>query len=192
MKKIIQNHFDQYQLSEEQLHRLREIQSVATPPRFASFLKVHRISAAFVSVLALLVVGTLAWWQPWNQSTSISSLASEIAYHHNKQMGMEIESSSLETVRTYLSKLDFPLIESNRFPSSNWELVGGRYCSLKGHIAAQLRLRERSTGKTATFYQLLMPKETANFEGTFEEFDQGVKVKLWKERGLLLGVVGDE
>ncbi|OGQ07112.1 MAG: hypothetical protein A3G32_08930 [Deltaproteobacteria bacterium RIFCSPLOWO2_12_FULL_40_28] len=107
-------------------------------------------------------------------------------------MVMEIESPSTDEVRAYLSKLDFPLIESERFPSADWELVGGRYCSLKGHIAAQLRLRERSTGKTATFYQLLMPNEIANFEGTFEEFDQGVKVKLWQERGLLLGIVGDE
>lgn len=187
MKKTIQNHFDQYQLSEEQLRRLREIQSRAPLPWLDSFLKVRRISVAFVSVVALVVIGTLAWWQPWNQSTSISSLASEIAYHHNKQMVMEIESPSTSTVRAYLSKLDFPLIESERFPSADWELVGGRYCSLKGHIAAQLRIRNKNTGKNVTFYQLLMPKEMSDLDGTFEVFEQGVRVELWKERGLLLG-----
>ncbi|MBI4237551.1 MAG: hypothetical protein HY696_03925 [Deltaproteobacteria bacterium] len=190
MKKTIQNHFDQYQLSGEQLRRLREIQSRATLPRFDSFLKVRRVSVAFVSVVAFLVIGvigTLAWWQPWNRSTSISSLASEIAYHHNKQMVMEIESPSTSAVRAYLSKLDFPLIESERFPSTDWELVGGRYCSLKGHIAAQLRIRNKNSGKNVTFYQLLMPKEMPDLDGTFEVFEQGVRVELWKERGLLLG-----
>lgn len=32
-----------------------------------------------------------------------------------------------------------------------------------------------------------MPKEMSDLDGTFEVFEQGVRVELWRERGLLLG-----
>ena len=187
MKKTIQNHFEQYRLSENQLQRLRGTQSRLSSARYFSSLRLSRLSVAVVVTLLLMVTGVFAWWQPWNQGVNISALATEIAYHHNKQMVMEVESSSLEEVKAYLTKLDFSLIESKRFPATKWELVGGRYCSLKGNIAAQLRIRNKKTGETWTFYQLLFPQSIAGFDGTFEDFEQGVKVEIWKERGLLLG-----
>ena len=192
MRKIIRDHFDHYRLSADQLHRLRDVQSRFLTPWTIVAFKGSRKRAAVAATLACMVIGIFAWWQPWRQGIDISSLASEIAYHHNKQMVMEVESASLEEVRAYLGKLDFPLIESKRFPSTNWELVGGRYCSLKGHLAAQLRMRNKTTGETCTFYQLLVPRSIAGFEGTFEDFEQGVKVAIWKERGLLLGVAQED
>lgn len=192
MKAAIQNHFRQYHLSERQLQRLRNIQSGFSQSTRPSVLKKVPLRFASVSIIFVLVVGAMLLWIPWNRRTGIVSMASEIAYNHNKQMVMEIESSFLGEVRTHLSKLDFPLIESKRFPSAEWELVGGRYCSLKGHIAAQLRMRNRKTLKTATFYQLPVPREIADPEGTLEVFEQGIKVKVWQERGLLLGAAYEE
>ncbi len=192
MKETIQNHFRQYHLSEGQLQRLKNIQSGFSGPARLSLLKIAPLRFVAASLVFAVIVGGLFWWNPWNRQTNLASFATEIAYHHNKQMVMEIESSSLETVRAYLSKLDFPLIESERFPSGEWELVGGRYCSLKGHIAAQLRIRNKDSGKNVTFYQLLVPKEMADLDGTSEVFEQGVRVDLWKERGLLLGTAQDQ
>ena len=174
------------------MQRLKNIQSGFSGPACWSLLRIAPLRFVAASLVLAVIVGGLFWWSPWKQQTNLASLASEIAYHHNKQMVMEIESPSTSAVRTYLSKLDFPLIESERFPSTDWELVGGRYCSLKGHIAAQLRMRNKNTGKNVTFYQLLVPKEMADIEGTSEVFEQGVKVELWKERGLLLGTAQDQ
>ena len=164
MRSIIRDHFDRYRLSADQLQRLRDVQPrLSTPWTIAAF-KRSRWRATVAATLACMLIGVLAWWRPWLQDIhNLSSLASEIAYHHNKQMVMEIESASLEEVRGYLGKLDFPLIESKRFPSTNWELVGGRYCSLKGHLAAQLRLKNKITGNTDTFYQLLPPSGISPF-----------------------------
>ena len=188
MKNTIQNHFDQYQLSKKQLQRLNNIQADSSSSWYVFLQKMPRIRVALALTVIVLVIVTFVWWQPWNHTTHISSLASEIVYHHNKQMVMEVESPSLENVRAYLAKLNFPLIESERLPSTDWELVGGRYCSLQGHMAAQLRMRNKATGKTSTLYQLLVPQNLSSLEGTFEDFEQGVKVEIWKERGLLLGV----
>lgn len=49
-------------------------------------------------------------------------------------------------------------------------------------------MRDKKTGKNVTFYQLLVPKEVGGLDETFETFDQGVKVDLWRERGLWLGI----
>ena len=119
-------------------------------------------------------------------------LAAELARHHNQRMNMDIESASLAEIRSYLERLDFPLIESSRYPDGEWEPAGGRYCSLKGRPAAQLRLRNRNTGRTLTFYQLLVPRGMAGFKGAYEGFEQSVKVEIWTERGLLLAVARED
>ncbi len=191
MKQALQNHFREFSLSERQLQRLNEIQKdVFRSPPFLISKKGRRLFAQ-ISLIAVLIVGVFLGWRLFHRTTDISILATEIAYHHNKQMGLEIESPSLENVRAYLSKLDFPLIESKRFPPGEWELLGGRYCSLKGHLAAQLRMRNKKTNKTCTYYQLMMPKGVSEFQGTFEVFEHGAKVTLWQERGLLLGTAED-
>jgi hypothetical protein len=145
-----------------------------------------------VAVLTCLVIAALFWRQPWNGDLDIPTLAAELARHHNQRVHMEIESGSLAEIRAYLERLDFPLIESSRYPDGEWEPAGGRYCSLKGNPAAQLRLRNRNTERTLTFYQLLVPRSMAGFEGAFEGYEQGVKVEIWTERGLLLAVARDD
>lgn len=121
-----------------------------------------------------------------------SGALSMIAYHHNKQMVMEIESSSFIETGAYLSKLDFALIESDKLSSDNWDLIGGRYCALNGRLAAQLRIRNRKNRNVYTFYQLTAPSNISRREKDYESFEKGIKVKLWQEKGLLSGIAGPE
>jgi hypothetical protein len=192
MKDTVRNHFAGYRLSGDQLQRLQDVQSRFSSPLPVAAAKGFRSRTTLVAVLVCLVIAVFAWRHPWDQTINMSSLAAELAYHHNKRMVMEVESASLDEVRAYLGKLDFTPIESQRFPSAEWELVGGRYCSLKGHLAAQLRMRNKTTGETCTFYQLLTPPGVTGLAGTFEDFEQGVKVEIWQERGLLLGVARED
>lgn len=92
---------------------------------------------------------------------------------------------------TLLSRLDFPLIDSARVPRDAWELIGGRYCFLKGQFAAQLKLQNKMNRKIYTLYQLEKPTDITGVSGFPENFVNGVKVNLWIERGLVIALAGE-
>lgn len=115
-------------------------------------------------------------------------LSEEIAYNHNSQMQMEVFSESILDIQQYLNRLDFSLIDSMQLPSLSWQLVGGRYCSIDGKIAAQLKIKNKHDQKIYTFYQAKLPEDTVNSIEMKEVKVDGVKVKLWKENGLLMGL----
>jgi hypothetical protein len=192
MKTAVRNYFDRYGLSQGRLRRLRDIQNRYSPESPAAPVPGRGRYALPVAVLTIMVIAVFAWRLLPDPDDNIAALAAEIALHHNQRLNPEVESASLDEVGAYLEKLGFPLIESRRFPAGQWELAGGRYCSLMGQPAAQLRMRDKITGKPLTFYQLPVPRSVAGFEGSYTGFQQGVAVEIWKERGLLLAVARDD
>lgn len=151
-----------------------------------SWLQGHRYPVA-----AALVIITIAITTPFLGGGNIlNQVVDEVAYNHNKQMTMEIETANLDEITSYLSKLGFALIGSHELSTIEWEILGGRYCSIQGKLAAQLKVRNREDNRTYTFYQALMPQQMANI-GQVENYVDGVKVVLWQEQGLLLGLAGN-
>lgn len=65
--------------------------------------------------------------------------------------------------------------------------VAGR--SIQGKLAARLKLRNRSDNRIYTFYQSLLPEPMADFS-KHEGYVDGIKVSLWQENDLLLGLAG--
>ena len=116
-------------------------------------------------------------------------VSDEIAYNHSKGMALEVRSSTLSDVAAYLSQLDFSLITSNLLNPNQWELLGGRYCSIQGKIAAQLRVRSREDGRVFTMYQALMP-DNMRLESPHNAVVNGVEITLWQEGELLIGLAG--
>ena len=68
-------------------------------------------------------------------------------------MPLEIETSSIQDIRDYFTQLDFLPIESGIVQKNTKELLGGRYCSIQGVTATQLRLKDKSSGQVQTLYQ---------------------------------------
>lgn len=150
------------------------------------------IAGASLCILAGLLLFSYRYSTPSQvKRISLSEIASEAAYHHNKRMTSEVSFSSLEELRAFFSKLDFTLIQSIRLPSEKFELLGGRYCSVKGVIAAQLKVKDKNSGNIYTYYQAAWPSDLADIDVPQEFYDAGVRVELWKERGLLLILAHD-
>ncbi|WP_281560979.1 hypothetical protein [Thalassomonas sp. RHCl1] len=145
-------------------------------------------SISALAVTFILVLGIRAGLQP----SVDERIVSEIAYNHNKQTALEVKSATLADVGNYLTKLDFSLINSERFASSEWELQGGRYCSIQGNLAAQLRIKNKQTGKVMTLYQTKLPQHSPVIPANHYGYDAGVKVELWLEKGLMLGLAQSE
>lgn len=190
-KQQVDNYFRGFRLSKKRLARLEALQKNPVGRRLAER-RVWRAPALQIAVILLLACGAMLLWQLGARQTGITALSAEIAYNHNKRMAMEISSPSLPEVREYLSKLDFVMIESERLPRDTWELLGGRYCALGGELAAQLKMRHRPTDRVCTLFQTgLADVGSLAGKDTLERYQDGVKVTLWAERGLLLGMAGE-
>ena len=137
-------------------------------------------SLAVVGVIALLV---LALWN--SPADDVARLAAgEVATNHHKQLAVEFSTTDVSQLREQMSKLDFSLVLPQRFQDGRHRLIGGRYCSIQGQIAAQLRLAD-AHGYACTLYEVRPVDALASVsEGRFEI--DGCEVELWKENGLLM------
>ena len=144
-----------------------------------------------LSTAACLFILALTWPSFFSDDMTIKSrIASEVAYNHNKQMSLEIKATSLLDISDFFGKLDFSLIKSQHLPSAQWRILGGRYCSINGQLAALLKVKNLENNQIYSFYQALLPDKINISKQPMETFIDGVSIQLWQERDLLLGLAG--
>jgi hypothetical protein len=138
--------------------------------------------------LLLLVVGTFQLQSL--MAPAMSSLpyrvAQEIALNHNKQLANEFEVTTFSKLAALMIKLDFIPHIAKRVELLDYHMTGGRYCSIQGQLAAQVRLIGEQE-KEVTLYQAQLNKELATLQES-EYVVDGVNVQLWLENGRLFGL----
>jgi len=110
--------------------------------------------------------------------------AAEVAANHQKQLAVEYLAPDVSLLRKQMSKLDFSITLPRRFQDGSHQLLGGRYCSVRGQIAAQLRLAD-AHGQACTLYEVRPVDALASVKAGRYEID-GCEVELWKENGLMM------
>ncbi|MEM9557826.1 MAG: hypothetical protein AAGC60_26450 [Acidobacteriota bacterium] len=118
-------------------------------------------------------------------------VAAEVVLGHTKDLDVEIATSSYADLAEALDKLTFPLHEPARLrtSASNYELVGGRYCSIQAQLAALLKVQD-ARGRTATLYVTGLSAELDSLPGTTRSLE-GVEIDVWNEHDLLYALVRD-
>jgi len=190
LKEIIKVYYAKHNLSTTQLRQMQNIQKSLDSQYSRRHTSRNHWAIAVMAVV--LLFGSYIFYSTTSHRTYVAELIGEIAYNHNKNLEMEIKSNSLNKIASYLSRLDFTLIHPARLPQDNWEMIGGRYCSLKGQFAAQLKLLNKENQKNYTLYQIEKPYRIKNIADFKDHFAKGVKVHLWLERGLILALAGDD
>ncbi|MGK0271722.1 MAG: hypothetical protein ACI88H_002388 [Cocleimonas sp.] len=116
-------------------------------------------------------------------------IMNEIVYNHKQDMPIEIASDSLTDIGEYLNKLGFSIILPSALAKPNWKFLGGRYCSINGKLAAQLKIKNMKDNNTYTFYQASVGNDLkkSGVDSMSDTID-GVGVSIWQEKGLLLGL----
>jgi hypothetical protein len=116
-----------------------------------------------------------------------ADIAAEIAYNHAKQLEPEFRTNSYEKLAAQMPRLDFRVIKPDKL-DDEMQLVGGRYCSVDKQIAAQLRVLDR-TGAPCTLYEFHLPERwLVTFPADKEVETNGLTVRLWQEKGVMLGL----
>ncbi len=196
MKKTLENaseqHFKSFSLSPKQLEKLGAMEQLygSKRSRISNKMRVFWSFSALVAGLFVVFI-TL----PEKENIDPDIIANEIAYNHNKTLSMEFKGKSFNEIKPHFSKLDFNLVPSNRKNLSELNLVGGRYISINKHLAAQIQLIRNGKDKKdiKTWYQLSLPKNGTvlsrdPFQNELEVYSNGVKIIMWKEKGVLHGI----
>jgi anti-sigma factor RsiW len=175
-KDLINEYYSEKGLTTEQLDKLHNMQKKAELKKSFFFKGARFSSLASMASVATIVIA-LFYFSPFSQR----SISDEVVYNHLKQMPVEVKSRDFKVIQSHLEKLDFSLVATKQIDLKRFELVGARYCSIQGHIAAQLKYRDLKTGKMTTVYQVPNRKYRE-----INEFNKGIKVKSWTEKGVFL------
>jgi len=192
LKQSIVDKLESYSLSDEQLQKLESLAPQPVPETARRTPVFPYVIAG--AVAAFLLVFFLAPLMV-EQGDVRERIAMEVARNHIKLKPLEVETSSIKGIRDYFEKLDFVPVSSNLVRQSGLELIGGRYCSLQGITAAQLRVRQPGSSDIQTLYQTEYRKDVFKDMPVMEEggdpvelFVKGIKVKIWVEKGLLFAL----
>ncbi len=181
----LRDYYQAKEPSEAMLDRLKAMDVAAHPPAWQQ-LSPRTVSLLAAAAVAVVAVG-LGILMPAYQSSDLGrAIADEIALNHQKQFAADFEATSYGELRRVMDKLDFALAEPTRIAGDGARLVGARYCSIQGQLAAQLRL-EAADGERLTLYQTARTQELAKLGETQLEAG-GLVIDLWQEGGAFLGM----
>lgn len=148
--------------------------------------------AAVAALVAVLSFAVMSWVGPRTADPDLLlRIADEVAANHLHTKPLEVRTGSLAELRRYFGRLDFKPAET-RQRDPDLQLLGGRYCSLQGVAAAQLRLRNPATGTVETLYQAQYKPRVFGVLPHLEKGEapavvhaRGIEVRIWVERGLV-------
>ena len=153
----------------------------------------HFLNQQKMALVASVMLLVMSFWgvNNFEQNEQLKNnfsqlVAQEIALNHNKQLTLDFNEVKYSRLNKLMHKLDFQITESQHINLAGLEVVGARYCSIQGNIAAQIRLRD-DAGKVYTLYQTkltdLLKKSPANIQSV----DQ-IDVKQWQENNVFFGL----
>ena len=200
LKQAIQESIDSISLDEQQLDKLMQMQQAngmsercTNSSHFSANKPWYVAIAAMIMVFVLGTVVVMQYFQTASSDLLIQKIANEVAGNHLQMKPMEVQTTAINDVQNYFTKLDF-LPQSSKLIDSNNKIVlaGGRYCSIQGSTAAQLRFKDKLGGYVTLFethYNPELFKQLPTIEAgekPLVAYAKGIKVKLWQERGLLM------
>jgi anti-sigma factor RsiW len=115
------------------------------------------------------------------------AVCAEVVMNHIKHSPLEIISSQYSEVQAALSRLDFSIMPANSTILETYRLMGGRYCSIQGVRAAQLRVQEIRSVKECTLYAVKAVGKLQAVAQTVDSID-GIRVEVWRQDNVLFAL----
>ena len=128
---------------------MRVIPGQGRPVR-ASWLLAGGLFAAVLTLISFFY--TAQWYRAGSDNRLLVAIAAEVAANHLKLEPLQVEGAELAPVLAYFTELDFQPVTGPRPVARGATLLGGRYCTIQGVTAAQLRYRAPD-GTLSTWYE---------------------------------------
>jgi len=165
------DYYQSEQLGSDRLHAIIDETQTTNRNRYVGF--------ALAASLALMAVFT-ALHQNLLASHRTDTVLREAALNHSSKLQMDAETGSLSELQNELGELKFDI----KLPKSDFfgqlALVGGRYCTISGNLAAHLKLSNPETSEQFSLFLTPYAKNLKTMESSAVEIS-GVDVELWHE-----------
>jgi len=178
LDKKIKSYYRDQQLDETLLHRMLAQQ---LPPARLSYFR-------FALAASILLIAVATGFVQFHRGMDpVDFTAREIAMNHNKHLAVEVATQDIDMLGQRLDKLDFSLSLPNIINLRQLVLLGGRYCSVHGQLAAQLKLKRKPDGEIVTLY-ITRPVSYLRNRLPVSRVVNGVRIRMWSENGLFFGM----
>jgi len=141
-----------------------------------------------LSVAAVLLLFCAGAYQALGQAQYKERVLAEIAMNHRKDLGVEVESAEYKSLEEALDRLDFNL-EPTAVRLAGLALVGGRYCSIQGQLAAQLKVVDPASKEILTLYVTRIDdalEELAPLDESYED----LHMRCWRDGERFFALAG--
>lgn len=197
LKHSVQQHLNKKSLSSKQLNQLLASQEKhlkqSNKPYFSWYKMATAASILMVSVILSLYLANTAYFS--TQPIALR-IAEEVAGNHLKLKPLEISSNTMEGIKTYFNQLNFSPVTPSSLKLSKQNLLGGRYCSIQGLTALQLRMMNNKTNKVQSLYETEYDKKVFKDFPKLEQgskpvtvYVKGMKVDIWVEKDILFALI---
>ena len=193
LKKVLCEHIESKSLSEQQMNALLDLQNGYVKREKKKFY----LQTRWLAVAAIIFISMLnaLYFSMLPDELLEQRIGSEVAKNHINLKPLEIQTSSINAIRGFLTELDFLPVESSFLKGSTKNLIGGRYCSIQGITAAQLRLKDSKTGKIQSLYQTVYDKKVFHDLPLLKDgqkpitvYSKGLAVDIWVEKDILFAL----
>lgn len=153
----------------------------------------HRRWWVAAAAILLAVTGSVLFVHSDTKTWQLDQIARHVSHYHLQPRPLEVESASLAAVQTSLDRLDFRLLLPRA--ASDWQLLGGRHCTLLGGVASQLLFQTRDGARITLYEAAFDPErfaglpEPAHGEPPLEVAYRGLRIRVWVESGLVMAEV---
>jgi hypothetical protein len=141
-----------------------------------------QVSTAVAAGIALFVA--VMWQQQVAQVDLRDLTIREAAMNHTSKLQLDVETSELELLTAKMEKLDFPITLPSQL-KDRLSLIGGRYCTINGHLAAHLKFEDKELGGQLSLFMTPATNTLSSLHGQKARLaDLSVAVSLAEENGL--------
>jgi len=140
--------------------------------------------AAALAIAATTLVWTAAHRVVETPQQVAATVARQAALGHNEKQELEFRVASCPELQRQMKSLNFTLVEPAMMKEMQMRIVGARYATLAGEMAAQI-LYVDPHGVPCTLYEA-RPADRLRRIATGDHQIDGVRVSVWKEKGLVI------
>lgn len=110
----------------------------------------------------------------------------EVAMNHGTRLELEYYGNNLASLDDSMQQLPFRLVLPDAV-NKDVKLIGARYCSLVGNLAAHVKFEDQASGKPISLFVTGSTSELKRIQGRSDSVN-GVDVELWQEGGLFFAL----
>ncbi len=172
----IDQHFGALQLNDDQVERIMR----TTQPTVSRRSRRRFVEWGIAASLLIAVATGVHAFGTIKERTE--SALREAAMNHTRRLDTEFQAQEIAALDHDMTQLPFNISLPGHL-RGRYSVVGARYCSMSGNLAAHVKLIDQQSKQKISLFMTQMVDDLKYIE-TEREGVNGVDVKLWQEGGL--------